>query len=216
MKKIAIIGGILFFPAIIVLIFLNIGKNNYQKLPFYGEKSPVISSGNQVDTLYHQASTFFDSYNGVYSPDSIQNRIWMASFLQPTCGEPCGFAYTQWKRLQDALEGSPTLKFINFYPSESISKAELDSVVKRYEFDPQRVFFVGIQQDSISAFLQKQYLIPNYQLDTKEWQIVLMDYQQRIRSYFNLTKKREIDDLMGALTVLTKEKNLVEVATNKN
>jgi len=44
---------------------------------------------------------------------------------------------------------------------------------------------------------------------------VLMDYQQRIRSYFNLTKKREIDDLMGALTVLTKEKNLEEVAKNK-
>jgi len=66
-------------------------------------------------------------------------------------------------------------------------------------------FFVGIPQDSISSFLKQQYLISNYLLDTKEWQIILMDYQQRIRSYFNLTKKREIDDLMGALTVLTKE-----------
>lgn len=215
MKKIALIGGILFVPAIIVLIFLNIGKNNYQKLPFYGEKSPVISSGNQVDTIYHQVSTFFDSYNQKYSPDSIQNRIWMASFLQPSCGEPCGFAYTQWKRLQDALIESPSLKFINFYPTESITKSQLDSVVKRYEFDENRVFFVGIPQDSISSFLNQQYLISNYLLDTKEWQIVLMDYQQRIRSYFNLTKKREIDDLMGALTVLTKEKNLEEVAKNK-
>ncbi len=215
MKKIALIGGILFVPAIIVLIFLNIGKNNYQKLPFYGEKSPVISSGNQVDTIYHQVSTFFDSYNQKYSPDSIQNRIWMASFLQPSCGEPCGFAYTQWKRLQDALIESPSLKFINFYPTESMTKSQLDSVVKRYEFDENRVFFVGIPQDSISSFLKQQYLISNYLLDTKEWQIVLMDYQQRIRSYFNLTKKREIDDLMGALTVLTKEKNLEEVAKNK-
>ena len=215
MKKIALIGGILFVPAIIVLIFLNIGKNNYQKLPFYGEKTPVITGGKQVDTIYHQVSTFFDSYNQKYSPDSIQNRIWMASFLQPSCGEPCGFAYTQWKRLQDALEGSPSLKFVNFYPSESVSKSELDSVVKRYEFDPNRVFFVGIPQDSISSFLKQQYLISNYLLDTKEWQIILMDYQQRIRSYFNLTKKREIDDLMGALTVLTKEKNLEEVAKNK-
>jgi hypothetical protein len=214
-KKIALIGGILFVPAIIVLIFLNIGKNNYQKLPFYGEKSPVISSGNQVDTIYHQVSTFFDSYNQKYSPDSIQNRIWMASFLQPSCGEPCGFAYTQWKRLQDALIESPSLKFINFYPTESMTKSQLDSVVKRYEFDENRVFFVGIPQDSISSFLKQQYLISNYLLDTKEWQIVLMDYQQRIRSYFNLTKKREIDDLMGALTVLTKEKNLEEVAKNK-
>lgn len=215
MKKIALIGGILFVPAIIVLIFLNIGKNNYQKLPFYGEKSPVISSGNQVDTIYHQVSTFFDSYNQKYSPDSIQNRIWMASFLQPSCGEPCGFAYTQWKRLQDALIESPSLKFINFYPTESMTKSQLDSVVKRYEFDENRVFFVGIPQDSISSLLKQQYLISNYLLDTKEWQIVLMDYQQRIRSYFNLTKKREIDDLMGALTVLTKEKNLEEVAKNK-
>ena len=215
MKKIALIGGILFVPAIIVLIFLNIGKNNYQKLPFYGEKTPVITSGNQVDTIYHQVSTFFDSYNQKYSPDSIQNRIWMASFLQPSCGEPCGFAYTQWKRLQDALIESPSLKFINFYPTESMAKSQLDSVVKRYEFDENRVFFVGIPQDSISSFLKQQYLISNYLLDTKEWQIVLMDYQQRIRSYFNLTKKREIDDLMGALTVLTKEKNLEEVAKNK-
>ncbi len=215
MKKITLIGGILFVPAIIVLIFLNLGKNNYQKLPFYGEKTPVITSGNQVDTIYHQVSTFFDSYNQKYSPDSIQNRIWMASFLQPSCGEPCGFAYTQWKRLQESLEGSPSLKFVNFYPAESVSKSELDSVVKRYEFDPNRVFFVGIPQDSISSFLKQQYLISNYLLDTKEWQIILMDYQQRIRSYFNLTKKREIDDLMGALTVLTKEKNLEEVAKNK-
>jgi hypothetical protein len=139
----------------------------------------------------------------------------MASFLQPSCGEPCGFAYTQWKRLQDALIESPSLKFINFYPTESMTKSQLDSVVKRYEFDENRVFFVGIPQDSISSFLKQQYLISNYLLDTKEWQIVLMDYQQRIRSYFNLTKKREIDDLMGALTVLTKEKNLEEVAKNK-
>jgi hypothetical protein len=139
----------------------------------------------------------------------------MASFLQPSCGEPCGFAYTQWKRLQESLEGSPSLKFVNFYPAEPVSKSELDSVVKRYEFDPNRVFFVGIPQDSISSFLKQQYLISNYLLDTKEWQIILMDYQQRIRSYFNLTKKREIDDLMGALTVLTKEKNLEEVAKNK-
>jgi len=58
-KKITLIGGILFVPAIIVLIFLNLGKNNYQKLPFYGEKTPVITSGNQVDTIYHQVSTFF-------------------------------------------------------------------------------------------------------------------------------------------------------------
>lgn len=215
MKKIALIGGILFIPAIIVLIFLNLGKNNYQKLPFYGAKTPVVTSGNQVDTIYHQVSTFFDSYNQKYSSDSIQNRIWMASFLQPTCGEPCGFAYTQWKRLQDALKGSPSLKFINFYPMESIQKNQLDSVVKRYEFDENRVYFVGIPQDSIANFLQQQYLISNYQLDDKEWQIVLLDHQQRIRSYFNLTKKREIDDLMGALTVLTKEKNLEEVASNK-
>ncbi len=215
MKRLALIGGILFVPAIIVLIFLNIGKNNYQKLPFYGEKTPVITSGNQVDTIYHQVSTFFDSYNHKFSADSIQNRIWMASFLQPSCGEPCGFAYTQWKRLQDALKASPALKFVNFYPQETVSAIQLDSLMKRYEFDPQRVYFVGIPQDSIESFLKREYLITNYQLDTKEWQIVLMDYQQRIRSYFNLTKKREIDDLMGALTVLTKEKNLEEVAKNK-
>jgi protein SCO1/2 len=215
-KKALLIGGILFVPAIIVLFLLNFGKNQYKKLPIYGSKTPLaISGGNQVDTIYHQVSTFFHSYDNHFAADSLENRIWMVSFINPNCGEAGGFAYSQLLRLQESLENSKSIKFVNFYAEESSSKDVVDSIYNRYHWDRSRMYYVGIPTDSISSLVSREYLISNFQPEGKEWQIVLIDHQKRIRSYFNLTQKRDIDDLMGALTVLTKEKNLEDVATNK-
>lgn len=216
MKKALLIGGILFVPAVIVLLLLNFGKNQYKKLPIYGSKTPLaISGGNQVDTIYHQVSTFFNSVDHQFHSDSVENRIWMVSFINPNCGEAAGFAYTQLARLQESLENAKTIKFVNFYAEESATKSVVDSIYQRYHWDHSRMYYVGIPTDSISNFVSSEYLISNFQPDGKEWQIVLVDHQKRIRSYFNLTQKRDIDDLMGALTVLTKEKNLEDVASNK-
>ncbi len=209
MRKVFAVSAILFVPALIIFFFLAFGKNQYQALPIFGKKIPMNEVNGKADTLYHSVGSFFLTDLGKDAENEIKNKIVVTAFVNPSCLGSCDFAYGQIKRFAEAVVDESAIKLLVFVPDSA--KNNFAAFKKKFSLEGPNVLVCPIPADTLASVAVNEYLLnaDNFKGQTMEWQLVLIDWQRRIRGYYDSTKKRDIDDLLGSLSVLGKEKDIV-------
>lgn len=163
----------------------------------------------KADTLYHSVGSFFLTDSGKDAENEIKNKIVVAAFVNPSCMGACDFAYGQIKRFAESVVDESAVKLLIFVPDSAINN--LAAFKKKFSLEGPNVLVCPIPADTLASVAVNEYLLnpQNFKGQSTEWQLVLIDWERRIRGYYDSTKKRDIDDLLGSLSVLGKEKDNV-------
>lgn len=217
-----ILAIVLLVPGFLYIVLNKVGSNEYLRLPIFGEKvltgKMVRKMGREMpDTLFHQIKPleFIDSDSNsinLFEQDSV---ITVVHLFYPN---DKGLSNTLLQSLVPVAErftNNPKVKFYSINVDPNSSLQDMQRIVKKYTKKyPHSWKVIGGQED-VLEYAQKQLLIdamvdPN---DHNRYVIsnnyILVDSERRIRGFYDINLKTEVDRLEDEIKV-----QLVEEARN--
>lgn len=212
------LAAILLLPGII-LILLSKGEHQFTKLPFYGEKyttSEIVDGKTIVDTVYHQVPywSFTNQFGEKVSQSDYDDRIYIVDFIFTTCPGICPIMSTQMSQLQFKLDkpGLKEVPFISYTVNPANDSAEVllaygkehGADFNRWTFltgEKQKIYELGVYGYMVST--QEDALAEGGFLHSEKF--ILVDWNHRIRGYYNGTDINEISILTDDIKILLKE-----------
>ncbi|POY35645.1 hypothetical protein C3K47_14725 [Solitalea longa] len=198
LSKKAVILFFVFLLPVITYFLLKSGQNMYKPLPVYGPKEVAstfhLKKGRKIqDTIYHTIS---------YYPSADTGKIIMANFLLTDDAFGNKAANEQTWRLVDYFKKNPKLQFVTY-------AANNQWLVDSNKNDNWKVIYAPI--DSLGSIAQQQYLLNEVKIDslTKKYtasrRFIMLDQHHRIRGFYRMENRYNIDTLMDEVKVLTVE-----------
>ncbi len=215
LKKVLILIAILLVPSLLYL-FMSTGTNNFRPLLIYGPKEALPANENgTVDTLYHHIPSFnFTNQNAEsYSSSQLDGNIYVANFFFATCPTICPKMSTNMLQVQDRFKDRKDLKLVSFTVNPGHDTPEvLKEYAQKVHANEEKWSFLTAPKDSIynvafNGFFvsaQKDSLAPGGFLHSGN--LILIDWNGRIRGYFDGTSVSETNDLFDAIDILLVEK----------
>ena len=207
-KKFLVVFLILFFPSIACLL-LHTGKNNFRHLQIYGPKEVTV----QGDTLYHTIPSFrFSDQSGRPVTDqSLEGKIYVASFFFATCPDICPKMNNQVKRAADKYKDNKDVAFLSFTVNpDADSVAVLADYARKLGAENYHWSFLTGNKDSIYRLAGEGYLV--YAAKGKgekdffhSQDLLLIDKEKRIRGIYDGVEPRDVDTLIDEISVLLYE-----------
>lgn len=170
----------------------------YKPLPVYGPKEVAstfhLKKGRKIqDTIYHTISFY---------PAADTGKIIMANFLLTDEMNGNKAANEQTWRLVDYFKKNPKLLFVTY-------SANKQWLADSSSTDNWKVVYAPI--DSLATIAQQQYLLNEVQIDsltrkpTASRRYVMLDNHHRIRGFYKMENRFNIDTLMDEVKVITVE-----------
>ena len=221
-STIIILAIVLLVPGFLYIVLNKVGSNEYLRLPIFGEKvltgKMVRKMGREMpDTLYHQVKPleFVDSdLNKVtlFEQDSV---ITVVHLFYPN---DKGLSNTLLQNLIPIAErfiNNPKVKFYSINVNSNSSVEEMRTVAKKFTKKYPHSWKIVGGQPSVLDYAQQNLLI-DAMLDPQNDSsfiisnnYVLIDSERRIRGFYDINLKTEIDRLEDEIKV-----QLVEEARN--
>lgn len=185
--------------------------NQKKSLPVLGKKQTVkrvVKEDTVVDTLYHTIPDFrlMDQDSQMITLSTFEGKVYVADFFFTSCPTMCPKMKKQMYRVYQEFEDNDELVFL----SHTVDPAR-DSVpvLKAYANDlgvktdkwhfvtGERKKIYNIAEKGYLTFAQKDPQAPGGFSHTGMF--ILVDRQNRIRGYYNGTRKEEADKLINDL-----------------
>lgn len=214
-KKVLILIAILLVPSLLYLL-MSTGTNNFKPLLIYGPKEALPpNEDGVVDTLYHRIPSFeFTNQNAeTFNSSQLDGNIYVANFFFATCPTICPKMSTNMLQVQDRFKDRDDLKLISFTVNPEHDTPEvLKEYSKKVHANDKKWNFLTASKDSIydvafNGFFvsaQKDSIAPGGFLHSSN--LILVDWNGRIRGYFDGTSVSETNDLFDAIDILLVEK----------
>jgi len=211
---------------LISLCFLGIGIfcisliscHNREKLPIYGERSPiqVMKDGkSQVDTQYFTIPNFrFLNQDSIWvSNQSLKGKIYIADFFFTSCPTICPIMQKNMAKIAETYTTDPGIYFTSFTIDP---KHDNITRLKRYQNqlgtkNPHWSFLTG-NRDSIYHLAENGFLVTAKTDSTApggyvhSGGLVLIDPFGRIRGVYDGTVDEDITRLTEDISILKNEK----------
>lgn len=220
-SKIVILVLVLLVPGFLYIAVNKMGSNSYAKLPVFGEKiltgKMVRKMGREMpDTLYHQVPVleFIDSDS---IPNSFLGKDSMVIVVHLFYPNDKGLSKTLLQSLRTVAERFKSNHKVQFYSicvDSAATVAQLAKVAAQYTQGYPSWHVVGLQP-KVLEFARTSLLVDAFQDDAQTNSFVisnnyiLLDSQRRIRGFYDINLKTEIDRLEDEIKV-----QLVEEARN--
>ncbi|MEC3878388.1 SCO family protein [Parapedobacter sp. 10938] len=192
------------------------GENRYQKLPIYGEKvlTGTFTSrmGKQVpDTLFHQIAPFSLTGQEGAPVQVLTNdtTISVVNFFYTRCATFCKHMNDEMNRVAERFA---TNGMINFYTITVDTAYDTPAVLRKYSepYQPaaKKWHFLTAGEDDVYAIARNGFLVDAVQDTTRDAHfihsssLILVDSKQRIRGYYDVNRKKEVDRLIDELKLL--------------
>jgi len=221
-STIIILAIVLLVPGFLYIVLNKVGSNEYLRLPIFGEKvltgKMVRKMGREMpDTLYHQVKPleFVDSDSNkvtLFEQDSV---ITVVHLFYPN---DKGLSNTLLQNLIPIAErfiNNPKVKFYSINVNSNSSVEEMQTVAKKFTKKYPHSWKIVGGQPSVLDYAQQNLLI-DAMLDPQNDSsfiisnnYVLIDSERRIRGFYDINLKTEIDRLEDEIKV-----QLVEEARN--
>lgn len=215
-RRTLIVAAILLFP-VALLGILSLTKQNYRKLPTYGEVLSVSATG---DTLRHRLPEFaLENQDGrPFTADSLRGRMHVASFIFTHCPGICRqlsaamSTLNKDENIRNAWAKTGDIRLVSYSidPARD-SLPRLREYAQRYAATPGLWSFVRGAQDSIFKLAIRGYLVPVQGEGgvedgfTHTEMLILVDPALHIRGFYDGTKAPEVKRLMDEIKVLRHE-----------
>lgn len=219
--KVLILAAILILPGFLYYLLENKGENRYKPLPIFGEKNLTGTftsrMGEQIpDTAYHIVPhlEMLDQSGQLITVPAQDSSISVVNFFYTRCESFCTHMNDEMNRVAERFANNHLLKFYTvsidtLYDSPDVLKAysnKYDLVSKNWKF------FTSSGKGDVFDYVRHGYLVDAIQ-DTDEESfrfihsssLILIDSQRRIRGYYDVNHKKEVDRLIDEIKLLIVE-----------
>lgn len=219
-KKLLILLFLLSFPSALY-VFLSVGKINFIRLPYFGEK---VLAPNGKDTIYHSVAPFsFINQDGKTITDKdYTDKIYIVDYFFTTCKSICPKMTTELIRVQSKLEfakGAVEILSHTVDP-ENDSVPVLKAYSEMVHADTKTWNFVTGDKKALYEMARKSYLLNAVEGDggpddfIHSELFVLIDKEKHIRGIYDGTDIKQVNNLIDDVKVLIAEFMIKEKKNN--
>lgn len=207
-----------FLFACLILFFLC-SCNHYEKLPIYGDRSPVMKTINgktEVDTIFKTIPSFrYLNQNGSYfSNKNLVHKIYIADFFFISCPTICPIMQKNMSKLADQFKSDSDINFISFtIDPKHDSVARLKKYEKQIGATGKHWYFLNGNRDSTYQLAEKGFFATAKADSTApggfvhSGGLILVDKLGRIRGIYDGTLEDEMKKLSSDINILKEENN---------
>ncbi len=218
-KKIIILAAILILPGFLYYLLEKKGENRYKSLPIYGEKALTGTftsrMGKQIpDTLFHHITPFSLVNQDGQEVDVLasDSGITIVNFFYSRCATFCTHMNDEMNRVAERFA---TNKKVDFYTISIDTAYDTPQVLKAYSeaYRPQEKQwqFLTAGRDDVYTIARDGFLVDAVQDTTAaanfihSSSLVLVDSHRRIRGFYDVNHKKEVDRLIDEVKLLLVE-----------
>lgn len=227
-KSILILVTILALPGFLYILMEEKGVNNYKALPIYGEKnlSGTFTSrmGKEIpDTTFHTIDSFVltNQLNEMVTFPQADSSITIVNFFHTRCESFCDHLISEMNRVAHKVKTQNSIRLMSIsvdtlYDTPSVLKNYSES----FGLDSLKWDFLGVGPSDVFRIANEGFLLNAVQdpEDSTKFihssSIVLVDSRKRIRGYYDVNVKKEVDRLIDEIKVLLIEESRLKIPKN--
>ncbi len=207
-KSFWVATGLLVIP-VAIFFLLRASKQNFKRLPYYGEK--IEPNGADIkDTIYYQIPPFsVTDQAGKEINDKVLNKnIFIANFFFTSCKDICPTMNYKLAEIYDKAKEWSEIQFVSFsVDPDNDSTAALAAYAKLFKADKNIWHFCRTDKNSLFKIGQG-FLLPvaieDSTIDHSQ-QILLIDKSRHIRGIYNGLDNNDMKKLSDEIKVLLYE-----------
>lgn len=219
--KVLILAAILALPGFLYYLLENKGENRYKALPIYGEKqlTGTFTSrmGEQIpDTLYHAVPQIelLNQQDSLVLIPALDSAISIVNVFYTRCESFCTHMNDEMNRVADRFINNNKVRF---YTISIDTLYDTSLVLANYgsKYTPESKkwqFLTGNSSErDVLDFVRSGLLVDAFQDTTKEAtfvhssSLILLDSEHRIRGYYDVNHRKEVDRLIDEIKLLLVE-----------
>lgn len=218
-KKIIILVVILVLPGFLYYLLEHYGENRYKALPIYGEKELAGTvtrvMGQEIpDTVYHVVPKV-SLVNSLGEPTQIlgnDTTISIVNFFYTRCETFCTHMNNEMSRVATEFQRNGMVDFYTVSVDTEYDTPEvLNAYATNYKLDTKHWQFLTGEADSVYSLARIGFLVDaakdvgNEASFIHSSSLILVDTKRRIRGYYDVNHKKEVDRLIDEVKLLLVE-----------
>lgn len=204
---------LLIIVPILLIVFLNQGRNHYKPLNIYFPNGIEDSSSNGKQHVI-PAFSLTDQQGKVFTQADLAGKIVIADFIFTRCQTICPQMTSQLKRVQEAFANDQDVILVSHtVDPEYDSTNVLNDYAKLYGAKYGKWYMLHGPKDKLYSLARKGYVLPVQDGDggpedfVHSDKIVLVDKLGRIRGFYSGIDPLKVDTLMIETRLLMQEEN---------
>ena len=190
---------------------------NQQKLPVYGNakvEERIVDGETVYDTIPHSIQYFrlFSQDSAVITPESLNDKIYVADFFFTSCPSICPIMKTQMLRVYEEFKASDQLMIVSHTIDPEYDTVQLLSdYAKRLGVSSDKWLFLTGDKDEIYNLGENSYMVVTSEDEDApggyihSGAFILVDTKKRVRGVYDGTVPEQVDILMKDIRRLLQE-----------
>ena len=220
MKRILFL--VVFFILGVTITYFMIKPSKEKSLPVI---NPVDVNQEMVDPELlrigygHKIGNFsFLNQDGiVITQQDVKGKVFVAEYFFTTCGTICPIMNVQMQRVHKAFQANNNVRILSFTVDPKVDTvAQMNRYAVAHGADAKSWFFLTGSQEKLYELARKSFFVLKPAETENQGDVgsdfihtnnfVLVDKEMRIRGYYDGTNLKEVDNLIGDIALLVKEK----------
>lgn len=220
MKRILFL--VVFFILGVTITYFMIKPSKEKSLPVI---NPVDVNKEMVDPELlrigygHKIGNFsFLNQDGkVVTQQDVKGKVFVAEYFFTTCGTICPIMNVQMQRVHKVYQGNKNVRILSFTVDPKVDTvAQMKRYAVAHGADVKSWFFLTGTQEKLYELARKSFFVLKPAETENQGDVgsdfihtnnfVLVDKEMRIRGYYDGTNSKEVDNLIGDIALLVKEK----------
>lgn len=220
MKRILFL--VVFFILGVTITYFMIKPSKEKSLPVI---NPVDVNEEMVDPELlrigygHKIGNFsFLNQDGkVVTQQDVKGKVFVAEYFFTTCGTICPIMNVQMQRVHKVYQGNKNVRILSFTVDPKVDTvAQMKRYAVAHGADVKSWFFLTGTQEKLYELARKSFFVLKPAETENQGDVgsdfihtnnfVLVDKEMRIRGYYDGTNSKEVDELIGDIALLVKEK----------
>ena len=220
MKRIIFL--VVFFILGVTITYFMIKPSKEKSLPVI---NPVDVNKEMVDPELlrigygHKIGNFsFLNQDGkVVTQQDVKGKVFVAEYFFTTCGTICPIMNVQMQRVHKVYQGNKNVRILSFTVDPKVDTvAQMKRYAVAHGADSKSWFFLTGTQEKLYELARKSFFVLKPAETENQGDVgsdfihtnnfVLVDKEMRIRGYYDGTNSKEVDELIGDIALLVKEK----------
>lgn len=217
--KVLILVSILVLPGFLYYLLEKEGSNSYVTLPIYGEKTLTGTYTSRMgekipDTLYHVVpeARFVNQEGVLVDFPARDTAISVVSFFYTRCEAFCDELNKEMNRVAERFVKNERVRLYTLTVDTAYDTPKvLSSYSERFAPATKKWDFVTNGEDDVIAMARNGLWVDAVQDTTREAafihssSLILLDSRHRIRGYYDVTHRKEVDRLIDEIKLLLVE-----------
>lgn len=220
MKRILFL--VVFFILGVTITYFMIKPSKEKSLPVI---NPVDVNKEMVDPELlrigygHKIGNFsFLNQDGkLVTQQDVKGKVFVAEYFFTTCGTICPIMNVQMQRVHKVYQGNKNVRILSFTVDPKVDTvAQMKRYAVAHGADAKSWFFLTGTQEKLYELARKSFFVLKPAETENQGDVgsdfihtnnfVLVDKEMRIRGYYDGTNSKEVDELIGDIALLVKEK----------